>query len=75
MRQGFSFPCCYLHSQTKYGHLCHRTHDYIYLLFKPQKEDGSSVIRDVIYNMKFIFMVNAKTQKGQELWEKKDLVM
>lgn len=41
--------------------------DYIHLLFTLQKEDGSSVIRNVIYIMHFIFMVNAKKQQGQEL--------
>lgn len=44
--------------------------DYIYLLFTLQKEDGSSVIRNVIY-INFIFMVNAKKQQGQELGGKK----
>ena len=38
--------------------------DYIYLLFTLQKEDGSSVIRNVIYIMNFIFMVNAEMQQG-----------
>ena len=42
-------------------------HDYIYLQFTLRKEDGSSVIRNVIYIMNFIFMVNAKKQQGQEL--------